>query len=125
MPKSKEVLSSTSGSDSESDTETKAKRKKTSKVEKPAKKQKGGETSKPSGSSKSDNNAGDNMFQIGKMRYVSVRDFKGKVLIDVREYWMDQAGEMKPGKKGISLNPEQWNQLKEQMSDIDDAIRRL
>ncbi|XP_053466624.1 SUB1 regulator of transcription b [Ictalurus furcatus] len=125
MPKSKEVLSSTSGSDSESDAETKAKRKKTSKVEKPAKKQKGGESSKPSGSSKSDNNAGDNMFQIGKMRYVSVRDFKGKVLIDVREYWMDQAGEMKPGKKGISLNPEQWNQLKEQMSDIDDAIRRL
>lgn len=34
------------------------------------------------------------------MRYVSIRDFKGKVLIDIREYWMDQAGEMKPGKKG-------------------------
>ncbi|KAF7687491.1 SUB1 regulator of transcription b [Silurus meridionalis] len=125
MPKSKEALSSTSGSDSDSEAETKAKRKKASKVEKPAKKQKGGETSKPSGSTKSDDNAGDNMFQIGKLRYVSVRDFKGKVLIDLREYWMDQAGEMKPGKKGISLNPEQWNQLKEQMSDIDDAIRRL
>lgn len=40
------------------------------------------------------------MWQIGKLRYVSVRDFKGKVLIDIREYWMDQAGEMKPGKKG-------------------------
>lgn len=40
------------------------------------------------------------LFQIGKMRYVSVRDFKGKVLIDIREYWMDQAGDMKPGKKG-------------------------
>lgn len=65
------------------------------------------------------------MFQIGKMRYVSVRDFKGKVLIDVREYFMDNQGEMKPGRKGISLNPEQWNQLKEQMSDIDDAIRKL
>lgn len=38
--------------------------------------------------------------QIGKMRYVSVRDFKGKVLIDIREYWMNQDGEMKPGKKG-------------------------
>uniref|UniRef100_A0A8B9PI55 Activated RNA polymerase II transcriptional coactivator p15 n=1 Tax=Apteryx owenii TaxID=8824 RepID=A0A8B9PI55_APTOW len=59
--------------------------------------------------------------KIGKMRYVSVRDFKGKVLIDIREYWMDQEGEMKPGRKGISLNPEQWNQLKEQISDIDDA----
>ncbi|KAF5905622.1 activated RNA polymerase II transcriptional coactivator p15, partial [Clarias magur] len=99
MPKSKEVLSSTSGSDSDSEVETKAKRKKTAKEEKPAKKQKGGESSKPSGSSKSDNNAGDNMFQIGKMRYVSVRDFKGKVLIDIREYWTDQSGEMKPGKK--------------------------
>lgn len=89
--------------------------------------------------------------KIGKMRYVSVRDFKGKVLIDIREYWMDQEGEMKPGRKGnlldhyysynshlkdpenqciscslgISLNPEQWNQLKEQMSDIDDAVRRI
>ncbi|XP_077087436.1 SUB1 regulator of transcription b [Siphateles boraxobius] len=125
MPKTKEVLSSSSGSDSDSDTETKAKRKKASAPEKPAKKQKSGETSKPSGSAKSDRHSDDNMFQIGKLRYVSVRDFKGKVLIDVREYWMDQAGEMKPGKKGISLNPEQWNQLKEQMSDIDDAIKRL
>lgn len=37
------------------------------------------------------------------MRYVSVRDFKGKVLIDIREYWMDQEGEMKPGRKGTVL----------------------
>lgn len=26
---------------------------------------------------------------------------------------------------GISLNPEQWSQLKEQISDIDDAVRKL
>ncbi|NP_001002505.1 SUB1 regulator of transcription b [Danio rerio] len=123
MPKSKEVLSSTSGSESDGDAETKVKRKKPSTPEKPAKKQKSGESSKPSGSAKTEKSS-DNMFQIGKLRYVSVRDFKGKVLIDIREYWMDQAGEMKPGKKGISLNPEQWSQLKEQMSDIDDAIKR-
>lgn len=43
------------------------------------------------------------LFKIGKMRYVSVRDFKGKVLIDIREYWMDQEGEMKPGRKGMKL----------------------
>uniref|UniRef100_A0A3Q2GQN5 Activated RNA polymerase II transcriptional coactivator p15 n=2 Tax=Cyprinodon variegatus TaxID=28743 RepID=A0A3Q2GQN5_CYPVA len=125
MPKSKEVLSSTSGSDSDSEVETKAKRKKPSAPEKPAKKAKGGESSKPGGSSKGSGNGNDNMFQIGKMRYVSVRDFKGKVLIDIREYWMNQDGEMKPGKKGISLNPEQWNQLKEQISEIDDAVKTL
>lgn len=39
------------------------------------------------------------------MRYVSVRDFKGKVLIDIREYWMNQDGEMKPGKKGNVSEP--------------------
>ncbi|TNN29379.1 Activated RNA polymerase II transcriptional coactivator p15 [Liparis tanakae] len=124
MPKSKEVLSSTSGSDSDSEVETKAKRKKPSAPEKPAKKAKSGETSKPGGSSKS-SGGDDNMFQIGKMRYVSVREFKGKVLVDIREYWMNQDGEMKPGKKGISLNPEQWTQLKDQMSDIDEAMKRI
>ncbi|XP_033828751.1 activated RNA polymerase II transcriptional coactivator p15-like [Periophthalmus magnuspinnatus] len=126
MPKSKEMLSSTSGSDSDSEVETKAKKKKSSAPEKPAaKKLKTGESSKPAAASKSSGSKSeDNMFQIGKMRYVSVRDFKGKILIDIREYWMNQDGEMKPGKKGISLNPEQWNQLKEQISDIDDAIRR-
>uniref|UniRef100_A0A3P8TEU3 Activated RNA polymerase II transcriptional coactivator p15 n=1 Tax=Amphiprion percula TaxID=161767 RepID=A0A3P8TEU3_AMPPE len=94
--------------DLDSEVETKAKRKKPSAPEKPVKKTKSGESSKAGGSSKSSRN-GDNIFQIGKMRYVSVRDFKGKVLIDIREYWMNQDGEMKPGKKGISLSPEQWN----------------
>ncbi|XP_030632750.1 SUB1 regulator of transcription b isoform X2 [Chanos chanos] len=98
MPKSKEVLSSTSGSDSDSEVDKKAKRKKPSAPEKPAKKAKSGESSRPSAGG-ADSSKGDNMFQIGKMRYVSVRDFKGKVLIDIREYWMDQAGDMKPGKK--------------------------
>ncbi|KAF4803629.1 hypothetical protein TURU_014460 [Turdus rufiventris] len=125
MPKSKELVSSSSSaSDSDSEVDKKAKRKKQVAPEKPVKKQKTGESSKGASSSKQSSNRDENMFQIGKMRYVSVRDFKGKVLIDIREYWMDQEGEMKPGRKGISLNPEQWNQLKEQISDIDDALMR-
>ncbi|XP_044520369.1 activated RNA polymerase II transcriptional coactivator p15 [Gracilinanus agilis] len=126
MPKSKELVSSSSsGSDSDSEIDKKAKRKKQALPEKPIKKQKTGESSKSPASSKQSSSRDDHMFQIGKMRYVSVRDFKGKVLIDIREYWMDQEGEMKPGRKGISLNPEQWSQLKEQISDIDDAVRKL
>uniref|UniRef100_G1SQM7 Activated RNA polymerase II transcriptional coactivator p15 n=2 Tax=Oryctolagus cuniculus TaxID=9986 RepID=G1SQM7_RABIT len=127
MPKSKELVSSSSsGSDSDSEVDKKLKRKKQITSEKPVKKQKTGETSRALSSPKqSSSSRDDNMFQIGKMRYVSVRDFKGKVLIDIREYWMDPEGEMKPGRKGISLNPEQWSQLKEQISDIDDAVRKL
>lgn len=43
---------------------SKAKRKKASAPEKPAKKQKSGETSRPSASAKSDRNNDDNMFQV-------------------------------------------------------------
>uniref|UniRef100_A0A673SS73 Activated RNA polymerase II transcriptional coactivator p15 n=1 Tax=Suricata suricatta TaxID=37032 RepID=A0A673SS73_SURSU len=99
MPKSKELVSSSS-SGSDSDSEVDKKRKKQVPPEKPVKKQKTGETSRALSSSKqSSSSRDDNMFQIGKMRYVSVRDFKGKVLIDIREYWMDPEGEMKPGRK--------------------------
>ncbi|XP_049572550.1 SUB1 regulator of transcription b [Syngnathus scovelli] len=125
MPKSKEMLSTTSGSDSDGDIETKAKKKKSSAPGKMAKRPNSGESVKPGGSSKGNSNTGDNMFQIGRMRYVSVRDFKGKVLIDIREYWTNPDGDMKPGKKGIALNPEQWNQLKDQISEIDDAIKSI
>uniref|UniRef100_A0A8C6RCI0 Activated RNA polymerase II transcriptional coactivator p15 n=1 Tax=Nannospalax galili TaxID=1026970 RepID=A0A8C6RCI0_NANGA len=120
MPKSKELVSSSSsGSDSGSEVE------KNLPPEKPVKKQKPGETSRALASSKQSSSRRDDMFQIGKMRYVSVRDFKGKILIDIREYWIDSEGEMKAGRKGISLNMEQWSQLKEQISDFDAAIRKL
>uniref|UniRef100_A0A3P8U1Z7 Activated RNA polymerase II transcriptional coactivator p15 n=1 Tax=Amphiprion percula TaxID=161767 RepID=A0A3P8U1Z7_AMPPE len=58
-------------------------------------------------------NGDDKVFQIGKMRYVDVRDFKGK------SRWGDEAEG-----KGISSSPEQWNQAKDQISEIDDAIKR-
>ena len=45
----------------------------------------------------------DDKIALGRMRFVDVRDFKGQTLIDIREYY-DAGGELKPGKKGISLN---------------------
>ncbi|NWW40274.1 TCP4 polymerase, partial [Panurus biarmicus] len=114
MPKSKELVSSSSSaSDSDSEVDKKAKRKKQVAPEKPVKKQKTGESSKGAASSKQSSNRDENMFQVKLMTLVKPK------------YWMDQEGEMKPGRKGISLNPEQWNQLKEQISDIDDAVRKL
>lgn len=41
---------------------------------------------------------------------MDVRKFKGMIFIDIREYY-DAKGEMKPGKKGIALNPAQWEVL--------------
>ncbi|PVH95609.1 PC4-domain-containing protein [Periconia macrospinosa] len=44
-------------------------------------------------------------------RRVTISDFKGKTLINIREYYEDDGGNMRPGKKGISLSIEQYNAL--------------
>ncbi|KAF2263952.1 PC4-domain-containing protein [Lojkania enalia] len=45
------------------------------------------------------------------MRRVTVSDFKGKTLVSIREYWTNDADEVLPGKKGISLSMDQYNTL--------------
>ncbi|KAF2647242.1 hypothetical protein K491DRAFT_723609 [Lophiostoma macrostomum CBS 122681] len=45
------------------------------------------------------------------LRRVNVTEFKGKHLVNIREYWTNDAGDVLPGKKGISLNIEQYNAL--------------
>ncbi|CAG9533810.1 unnamed protein product [Cercopithifilaria johnstoni] len=66
---------------------------------------------------------GEEMFELGKMRFVSVRSFKGKALIDIREYYQDKgSGELKPGRKGISLSGDQYRRLKAIMGDIDEKL---
>ncbi|TPX49972.1 hypothetical protein SeMB42_g00569 [Synchytrium endobioticum] len=60
---------------------------------------------------------------LDKTKKATVRTFKGKILIDIREYYTDkETEEEKPGKKGIALSVECWNKLKELMVQIDDAI---
>ncbi|KAL3319026.1 Transcriptional coactivator [Cichlidogyrus casuarinus] len=54
-------------------------------------------------------------------KYISVRNFKGRQFIDIREYYMDKSdGQLKPGKKGVALNVDQWRVLKSVISDIDE-----
>ncbi|EFJ17604.1 hypothetical protein SELMODRAFT_114406, partial [Selaginella moellendorffii] len=61
---------------------------------------------------------------ISKNRKVSVRKWRGQVLVDIREYWY-KGGECLPGKKGISLTMDQWNVLQEHVKQIDSAVQRV
>jgi len=101
--KSKEFVSS-SGSDNSGD-ERKTKKKKQKKRPDPE-----------------ESDEEETSWEIGKKRKVSINNFKGKVLIDIREYYEDSEGNEKPGKKGISLSVDQWKKLKEIMPKVDKAI---
>ena len=42
-------------------------------------------------------------------RRVTVSTYRGALYVDVREWYTDaKSGEKRPGKKGISITPEQW-----------------
>uniref|UniRef100_A0A914VHS1 Transcriptional coactivator p15 (PC4) C-terminal domain-containing protein n=1 Tax=Plectus sambesii TaxID=2011161 RepID=A0A914VHS1_9BILA len=69
------------------------------------------------------NNDGEEMIEIGKLRFVCVREFHGKQLIDLREYYNDKSGKMMPGKKGISLSREQYENFKKLIPEIDSKIK--
>ncbi|WVF71626.1 hypothetical protein IAT40_006434 [Kwoniella sp. CBS 6097] len=69
------------------------------------------------------NAEGDKFIKLSEYRRITVRKFKGKTLVDFREVYKDKStGEMKPGAKGISLNPEQWEFIKANIANIDDMI---
>ncbi|XP_010546308.1 PREDICTED: RNA polymerase II transcriptional coactivator KIWI [Tarenaya hassleriana] len=58
---------------------------------------------------------------ISKNRRVTVRNWNGKIWIDIREFY-DKDGKTLPGKKGISLSVDQWNILRDHVEEIDKAM---
>jgi len=64
-------------------------------------------------------------YELGRSRFVSVSEFKGRAMISIREYYTADDGELRPGRKGISLSTEQWEKLKEHMSKIDAELEAL
>ncbi|GMK58227.1 hypothetical protein CspeluHIS016_0502590 [Cutaneotrichosporon spelunceum] len=69
------------------------------------------------------NEEDDPFIAIDKMRRITVCKFKGKVLVDFREFYTDKAsGDTKPGKNGISLSAEQWAVLKANVEAVDKMV---
>ncbi|XAR71516.1 hypothetical protein NMG60_11028826 [Bertholletia excelsa] len=59
--------------------------------------------------------------EISKNRRVSVRNWQGKVVVDIREFYVKDGKQM-PGRKGISLTMDQWNVLRDHVEEIDKAV---
>ncbi|KAL1958082.1 hypothetical protein VTO42DRAFT_5122 [Malbranchea cinnamomea] len=71
---------------------------------------------------KTDSN-GDPYWEISRLRRVTVSTFKGKTLVNIREYY-EKDGQELPGKKGISMPLDQFNAFVELLPDIEEAVRQ-
>ena len=67
---------------------------------------------------------GEPFFELSSKRRIAVRRWKKSILVDIREYW-DDGGQLRPGKKEISLSLDQWQQLMKLAPSIDRAIQAI
>ena len=113
MPKTKEYVSTDDdSSEEEVKPKKKPKRENEDKEEKPSK--------KPKKESTEDE---DTVWDLGNNRQISVRDFKGKLYVDIREMYYDKDANLKPGKKGICLSMAQWRKLLSAVEDVDKLVK--
>jgi hypothetical protein len=69
------------------------------------------------------NNMEEIVFSFATMRKVTVGMFKGKLLVNIREYYNDKdTGEEKPGMKGVALSKEQWISFFSQKDAINSVL---
>jgi len=69
-------------------------------------------------------NEGEQYVDLGRKRRATVRPFKGKLYLDIREFYGED-GDEKPGKKGISLSSEEWDSLKRSIATIDWMFKQV
>ncbi|RLL95093.1 hypothetical protein CFD26_103003 [Aspergillus turcosus] len=65
---------------------------------------------------------GDKFWELSKMRRVTISSFRGKTLVNIREYY-EKDGQELPGKKGISLPIDQFSVLVTLLPDIEIALK--
>ena len=64
------------------------------------------------------------VFILDNRKRVTVEKYRGEKKVDIREFY-ESKGVMRPCKRGINLNVDNWNKLKEYMKEIDEAITKI
>ena len=52
-------------------------------------------------------------------------EYRNKAYVNIREYYDSADGKLLPGKKGISLNSDQWEALKSNRGKIDADLKKF
>ncbi|KAI0434501.1 transcriptional Coactivator p15-domain-containing protein [Xylaria sp. FL1042] len=66
---------------------------------------------------------GNSFWPLSATRRVVIQNFKGKNYINLREYYSDASGDLRPGKKGIMLTLEQYNDFLTAIPAINAELR--
>lgn len=74
--------------------------------------------------SKPNDDAKEPSWQLDNNKRITIREFRGKSFLDIREFY-NKDGEMMPGKKGITLSPALWKKLMEHSTEITAAVDAL
>ena len=64
------------------------------------------------------------VLDVGRNKLVTVSQFRGATLVHIREYYVDDSGARRPGKKGIALTTQQWQQLMAGQTRVQAAIEQ-
>ncbi|KAJ0119967.1 transcriptional coactivator p15 family protein [Diaporthe amygdali] len=67
---------------------------------------------------------GNAFWELSGKRRIVVQEFKGNWFVNLREYYEDKSGEMRPGKKGIMLSVEQYQTLVGNVPAITKELRK-
>ncbi|KAF9147198.1 hypothetical protein BGX20_006718, partial [Mortierella sp. AD010] len=59
---------------------------------------------------------------LGSKKRLCVRSWRKQTLIDIREFYYDENGDPKPGKRGISLTKDQFQYIVDNIDEINKAI---
>lgn len=70
------------------------------------------------------NDSKEKHWELDNYKKVTIREFRGKSFIDIREFY-NKNGEVLPGKKGITLSPALWKKLMEHSKEITAAVDAL
>ncbi len=62
----------------------------------------------------------------GEIIRVEISEFRGKSYLNIRTWYTDRdSGEYKPTQKGVSIRPEQYDQLREAVLAAESEMKRL
>ena len=89
----------------------------------PSKKQKNTVQKCSAAKGRSENN--EPQWQLSADKLIKIREFKGKLYIDIRQYYNGPNGDLLPTKKGVSLTPEIYQKFKNLIGEIDEELSKF